>query len=386
MARAYKGLTLADQTRVVMAGKARREVIARSLVVPTGGYDTTPNATPEFLASPDPIGMSLVRVKNAALSQASSATSPALRRQNRAMATRIGNQITSILTGGHATMKSVTTVGDGAELRHGYAIVNHLTSRGDLLTVLDAIGMRHLAPKSPSAEKHLGEAMKRLNNNDLIARRAEEDPPGVESRWFAGSLDLAMETSSLGDRDLVVDLIDGDLVFTASGTRLDGGVDSPLIPMIRSAFDQRTMGETYNATTMLAWLRWTLENRFYGRAFYDTVYVPPGSVALASKLVSALDASGVMGRRMVGLDTRASDTGLKRGLLVGFEAEIDRLAGTVEKDDRSPESLLVEIFRAYKAIDGFATLLGETYVTNLRGRVSDLHKTITNRVDFVERF
>jgi hypothetical protein len=298
----------------------------------------------------------------------------------RAAATRILNTTNAtIAQGALIAAATLTTAGDGAELRHGNAIVGHLTRRGDLVRVLNAAGHANLAPKAPSAVRHLGEAMKKLNNNALIARRADEDPAGVESRWFAGSLDLAMESTSLGDRDLVVDLVEGTLRFTVDGKAV--AEDHALAGKVRAAFEERIAGETYNTTTMLHWLKDALRSAFYARTFYDTVYVPSAHVKRATALVSALNSSGVMGRRMVGLDVKPTDTGLRNGLLVGFQDEINAIEKEIDEGKRGAESILGDLFKAQKSVDGFTALLGEAYTAEVSAQIKRLHEVCADRLN-----
>lgn len=292
-------------------------------------------------------------------------------RAARARATRIVNNLIGTIAEGNLIRASITSE-DGASLRHGRAIVGHLTTRKDLIACLAAIGMADLAPKVPSAVRHLGEAMKKLNNNQLIARNPDDKPDHVDSRWFAGSLDLAMETDSLGSRDLTVDLVDGVITFSPA--------DHPLVPTVRDAYERRIAGETYNTTTLIQWLRDTLKRSFFGRDWYDSVFVPASQKDRATRFVAALDASGVMGRDVM-LRTETTDEGLRKGLLRSFEAEIDAVEAEIDAGSRGAESLLGDLFRAQKAVDGFSVLLGEDHTATVNAKIKRLHEICASRLD-----
>lgn len=293
-------------------------------------------------------------------------------RSARALATRIVNQTQAAIAEGEILATYTRATGDGAELRHGEAIVNHLTRRDQLMTVLTAAGFASLAPKAPSAKRHLGEAMRNLNDNQLIARNPDERPKDIESRWIVGSLDLSLSSESLGERELTVDLVNGDLVFSPA--------DHVLVPTVRDAYERRVAGETYNTTSMITWLRHTLRTSFYARKFYDTVYVPAGSVDRATALVDALAKSGVMGRS-IGLIPKASDKGLRLGLLIGFTAEIEDIEREVNKGERGAESILGDLFKAQKSLDAFTALLGEEYTADVKAKIATLHTICADRLD-----
>lgn len=296
----------------------------------------------------------------------------------RRYATRVNNTIDAVL---NQPINRVTTVGDGARLAHGPAVVNHLTTRGDLIETLNSINMRHVAPKAPSAIRHLGEAMRRANFQrqirdgewqGLIARRAKTDPVGVTARWIVGSLDLSSDGDTLGDRDLVVDLVNDDLRFSnADGTQADYG-DSTVSDVL-DAYYRRVNGETYNTTSMLAWLRSVLQSEFSARPYFDSVYIPADRADDARAFVSHLNASGVLGRQAI-VKSEPSDEGLRLGLLMGFESEIAATERQIDAGERTPESALVDLLRASRACDAWQALLGADAVATVRGKIGALVK------------
>lgn len=363
----WRALSAKDREIVKIAGQTRRAMITMASI-------PAPLVAAPIAVVPTTIEASLATIVQSSVRAAT--------RNSRATATRVANTVQSIIAEGACLAKSIATVGDGAELRHGYAIVNHLTRRDALLDCLTSIGMSSLAPKAPTGIAHLGEAMQRLNNNSLIARRSDDAPDGVDARHFVWAIKDARTTGSLGTADLIVDLTDGVLTFTPPVCTVeinDQTVDA--VFAVQNAYDKRIAGETYNSTTMLAWLKDTLVGTCYARACYDTVYVGAGQVDRARVLVDALDATGVMGRRMVGLVTMPTDRGLRAGLLCGFIVEIEKIEKSIDDGKVSPITLIQDLYRYQKAVEGFEVLIGVDAVADLKAKITGMHLTCSARLD-----
>lgn len=272
------------------------------------------------------------------------------------------------------------STGLGIYVVNAYAIKKHLTRRADLVAALNAAGFQDLAPKVPSAKRHLGEAMRLLNYhtaNNLMARcvvdnqlvTTDSGKQVRHTRWVVGYVHASSTSDSLGTKTLTVDL---------HGDRLTYSGDDSIMATVREAFNERTAGVTYDAPTLLTWFSRILTRDYKSVSVGFAHYVAPSQVLGVCKLVSALTKE-VMGREISTLSPASKDD-VRKHLPSGLAAIYDDLAETVEIGKVSPVTLLSKIVDFKARVNDVAAIAGQDAIGDLAKQCAALEITVRGRM------
>lgn len=260
--------------------------------------------------------------------------------------------------------------------------------RKALLAALGEISRAEIAPAAKSARAQAGRAALALNGAGFVCRTVakpkagagvEQWPADVSHRWIAGVVDSSGANNSLGERALTVDLLDNGIL------RFDG--NQLLAARVRSDYEARCAGDVYTSADLTAWLQRTLRDEHHAVAYGVTHYVPAGEAPAAKILVKAI--SALWGTQwMRGLPV-ASESELISGLTEGLSQEIAEIgarfdaakteateANRLQVGARRAATLLADLNKAGERVTGYALMLGEDSVTQIRASIALLDSAI----------
>jgi hypothetical protein len=211
-----------------------------------------------------------------------------------------------------------------AESKGGFEI-----ARDTIVAHLTAHGMADLAPGIPASRGQFGKVMKEFNsvqsredrdeNTRLwakpVTRREYEQqgkiwPTALESRYVVGVLDTTDNLGTMGEKEMIVSLVETmpdskqyEIQFTGGSDRLRSAVMARFSHLIGTA--------AFNVTTTLKWYQDTLVKHFDAiRCGYAMLIVDNGSDDAAKRIARAeaftnvlqgenpYEASEIMGRRL----------------------------------------------------------------------------------------
>lgn len=171
--------------------------------------------------------------------------------------------------------------------------------------------------ESCSRKRHLGEAVKVINNSGRIARAADR-LDGTKSVWVIGSIDSDSTTASMGPKDTVITLTKDDQIVVSR--------ECDESRAVLADYNRRVDEDRISATELLRRIDNALEDMGTRDCDFG-LYVAPGLAERAVKLCRAMQP--IAGRRFYVMGV-GSSSDVAEGLAAGFDADIAKLETEVD--------------------------------------------------------
>lgn len=246
----------------------------------------------------------------------------------------------------------------------------------DVESALSAIGEDlDLLGESCSCKRHLGEAVKVINNQGRIAR-AGERLDGTKAIWVIGSIDTDSTNTSMGQKDTVITLDKNNVVSCSN--------DSEESQIVLADYYRRVNEDRISATEFLRRVDMALAS-MGARDCDFGLYAAPGIAPRATRLLRAVE--GIAGRRfyVMGVASDATEE-LAKALSQGFTDDLVKLENDVEakiSDMRklSGATFIERLEGLRQAASGLGAILGASFTAAYTERLATLDAKICASLD-----
>lgn len=284
---------------------------------------------------------------------------------------------------------------DGAGIFLGFGGLGSLT-RASIAAVLAEAGLpAEWLPAAKSAHAQAGRAVGELNGLGYIvraARVAKTDPVGVartwKARWTVGVADSAAVIGGRFGRTVLTVTLGG-----GNELRVEG--DPGLAARVLSDFNASVEGEIYAAADVTAWLHHTLVSRFRAARVGGNWYVRAKYAVDAERLLTVI-ARGWGRDWLLPAIPMATSEQLAAGLVKNFAAEADAVLkeysdelaeaqkhGKGEIGSKRAQTLHTALKDLAERATGYASMLGDRHVAELRTKLSVAANRIAESVDAI---
>jgi hypothetical protein len=280
---------------------------------------------------------------------------------------------------------SLTAKKSGSIVSLGAARHGATATLAECEQAVTAIGRKDLAPRAKSAKAQFGDIMGRFSRGGLkawAARRSQTEswPAEVVSRWIVGALDGSGNLGSLGEKQIVAELLrDGQIRFT--------GGSAEQRERVQTEYQLRRNEQTLDATDLRDWIVTTIEREWHAATWASNYFVP-GSAEDHAPLHAFIKAIGALAGRSIEVaylqDARGFAGGIARGQLddvarlgreldVAEEAARKQARANATKEGADPELAAARAVPSAEVaatlhkkcdelavkIDGYALLVGD---------------------------
>lgn len=217
---------------------------------------------------------------------------------------------------------SLTAKKSGSIVSLGTARHGATATLAECEQAVTAIGRKDLAPRAKSAKAQFGDIMGRFSRGGLkawAARRSQTDtwPADVVSRWIVGSLDGSGQLGSLGEKQIVAELLrDGQIRFT--------GGSAEQRERVQTEYTLRRNEQTLDATDLRDWIVATIEREWHAATWASNYFVP-GSAEDHAPLHAFIKAIGALAGRSIEVAYLQDARGFAGGIARGQGDDVARL-------------------------------------------------------------